>query len=97
VMIRNPQGQNLLGIHSYHERRISFGEKKEGDELSVTLESEMLLNPGNYTLNIGIADHATDYDYKSIDVRNNIAAIAVYGQEFSYGLVHNPGKVSLEG
>lgn len=97
VMIRNPQGQNLLGIHSYHERRISFGAKKEGDELSVTLESEMLLNPGNYTLNIGVADHASDYDYKSIDVRNNIAAIAVYGEEFSYGLVHNPGKVSLEG
>ena len=96
VMLRNPQGQNLLGIHSYHERRMDLGEKKEGDELSVTLESEMLLNPGNYTLSIGIADHNTDYDYRSIDVRNHIAGINVLGKGFCYGLIHNPGRIILE-
>jgi hypothetical protein len=95
-MIRNPQGQNLLGIHSYHERRMDLGEKKEGDELCITLESEMLLNPGNYTMSIGIADHNTDYDYRSIDVRNHVARIDVLGKDFCYGLIHNPGKVTLE-
>jgi ABC-type polysaccharide/polyol phosphate transport system ATPase subunit len=96
VMVRNPQGQNLLGIHSYHEKRMDLGEKNSGDVLNLTLESEMLLNPGKYILNIGIADHETDYEYKSIDVRNNICSIGVYGKSFVYGLIHNPGEVKLE-
>jgi lipopolysaccharide transport system ATP-binding protein len=96
VMIRNPQGQNLLGIHSYHGHRINFGEKKSGDMLSVTLESLMSLNPGRYTLNIGLADHRTDFDYDSIDIRNNVAGISVFGQEFTYGLINNPANITVQ-
>lgn len=93
MMIRNPQGQNLLGVHSFHEQRMNFGRKKHGDEMDVTFESEMLLNPGKYTMNIGIADHVTDLEFKSLDVRNHIAALDVFGKEFSYGLIHVKGRV----
>lgn len=95
VMFRNPQGQNLLGIHSYLERRIPIDRKGKGDRFTATFESEMLLNPGKYTLSLGIADHMTEFDFQSVDVRNNVAAIEVYGKQFSYGLVHNPGTVTI--
>ncbi|OGL45994.1 MAG: hypothetical protein A2W05_01160 [Candidatus Schekmanbacteria bacterium RBG_16_38_10] len=96
IMIRNPQGQNLLGIHSYHERRMNFGEKREGDVLCVSLESVMILNPDNYTLSLGIADVESDYDFKSIDVRNNVAVIPVYGKQVFFGLIDNPGRIIIE-
>lgn len=96
MMIRNLQGQNLLGVHSFHEQRMNFGAKKNGDEMSVIFESEMLLNPGKYTMTIGVADHETDLEFKSLDVRNHIVALDVYGKEFSYGLIHTTGKVIAE-
>lgn len=96
AMIRNPQGQNLMGIHTYHERRMELGNKKKGDVLYLTLESEMLLNPGRYTLSVGIADHVTDMEYKSIDSRNNIAVLDIYGKEFSYGMIHNRWQIRVE-
>jgi len=96
MIIRNPQGVNLLGVHSYHEKRMNFGPKKNGDEMAITFESEMLLNPGRYTLSIGIADHETDLEYRSIDVRNCIAALDVFGKQFSYGMIHADGKISIE-
>jgi ABC-type polysaccharide/polyol phosphate transport system ATPase subunit len=95
VMIRNAQGQNLLGIHTYLERGMHLGKKGSGDELSAILESEMLLNPGKYTISIGIADHDTDLEYKSLDSRNNIVGIDVFGKSFSYGLIHNPSRVTV--
>jgi teichoic acid transport system ATP-binding protein len=96
MIIRNLQGQNLLGVHSFHEKRMYFGKKKHGDEMDVTFESEMLLNPGKFTMSIGVADHVTDLDFKSLDVRNHIAALDVFGKEFSYGLIHATGRVIVE-
>lgn len=95
VMFKNPQGQALLGIHSYCDNRVCFGAKKSGDRLVLTFESVMLLNPGTYLMNIGLADHETDHEYKNIDSRHNVASISVYGKEFSYGLINNPG-IALE-
>jgi len=89
AMIKNPQGQNLMGIHTYHDKRISFGPKKAGDVLTVMFESEMSLNPGRYLLNIGTSHHASDYEYTINDSRHNVAALEVFGKVFSYGIINN--------
>lgn len=94
VMFKTAQGQSLLGIHSYHGNRINYGPKKAGDRLSLIFESEMAINPGKYLMNIGIADHETDLDYKNIDSRHNIASINVIGKAFSWGLIHSSGCVT---
>jgi len=93
VMFKTVQGQALLGIHSYHGNRINYGPKKAGDRLSLTFESEMSINPGRYLMNVGIADHETDLEYKNIDSRHNVATISVIGKSFSWGLIHSPGCV----
>ncbi len=96
AMIRNPQGQNLFGMHTYHEKRMNLGAKTEGDILCISLESKMLLNPGRYTLSIGIADHSTDSDYQSVDSRNNVAVLDIFGKTFSYGIIHNDVDIAIE-
>jgi len=93
VMFKTPQGQALLGIHSYHGNRINYGSKKAGDTLCLIFESEMLINPGKYLMNIGIADHETDLEYNNIDSRHNVASINVIGKTFNWGMIHNPGIV----
>jgi hypothetical protein len=96
ILIKNPQGQNLLGLHSYHEKRLNFGVKKEGDQLTVTFESLMLLNPGRYTMTLTISDHSSDYEYKSLDVRNNVVGIGVYKKTIAFGLIHNNCDITIE-
>jgi ABC-type polysaccharide/polyol phosphate transport system ATPase subunit/SAM-dependent methyltransferase len=87
IMLRNAQGQNLMGMHSYHEHRVSFGNMQSGNEIEVTCRQDMLLNPGDYLLNIGLADCRSDYDFTTLDSRNSISKITVYGKGVSYGLV----------
>ena len=96
MMLRNLQGQNLLGVHSFHERRMNFGAKRQGDEIGVTFTGEMVLNPGKYTLNLGVSDHVTDLDFKSLDARNNIVVLDIFGKQFSYGLIHSNAEISVE-
>src|SRR6185369_5483779 len=84
VMLKTPQGQALQGVHSYHDNRLNLGPKRPGDRLSMTLESVMHLNPGKYIMNVGIADHETDREYKNIDSRHNVAVLTIIGKEFSY-------------
>ncbi|TGU70217.1 ABC transporter ATP-binding protein [Geomonas terrae] len=95
MMIKSPQGQNLLGVHSYHERRMSLGYKQCGDEIEINFICKMLLNPGKYMLNLSVSEHTTDFEYKSIDIKSNAAALEVYGKDFAFGLIHNDGVVIL--
>lgn len=88
VMFRNAQGQNLFGIHSFHEHRVNFGPHRAGERLEIVCEQTMLLNPGDYLLNIGIADCRSDFDFTSLDSRNNLLKISVVGKPLGYGLVH---------
>lgn len=88
VMFRNAQGQNLMGMHSYVEHRVSFGAHDTGEQLAITCEQTMLLNPGDYLLSVGLADCRSDYDFTSLDNRSNLAKISVVGKPLGYGLVH---------
>jgi ABC-type polysaccharide/polyol phosphate transport system ATPase subunit/SAM-dependent methyltransferase len=88
VMFRNPQGQNLMGMHSFHNHRVDFGVYDAGDSVEISCEQEMLLNPGDYLLSIGIADCRSDYDFTSLDNRSNLTKISVFGKVVSYGLIH---------
>lgn len=97
VMFRNAQGQNLMGMHSYHEHRVSFGLLQPGQELEITCAQEMLLNPGDYLLSIGIADCRSDYDYTNLDSRSNLAKVSVVGKALAYGVIHTAPAFSVGG
>lgn len=97
VMFKTPQGQALLGIHSYHGNRIDYGPKQAGDRLSLVFEGTMHLNPGKYLMNVGIADHVSDLEYSNIDSRHNVASITVTARDFTWGLIHNSGIVIERG
>jgi len=96
MMVRNLQGQNLLGIHSYHDRRMFFGEKVAGSALKIRFEGDLLINPGKYTISLSISDHVTDLEYTNIDARRNVIGFTIYGKEFSYGLINCGGLVLVE-
>jgi ABC-type polysaccharide/polyol phosphate transport system ATPase subunit len=95
IMFRNAQGQNLMGMHSFHEHRIHFGTYEAGDMLEVICEQEMLLNPGNYLLSIGIADCRSDYDFTSLDNRSSITKVTVFGKSVGYGIIHTTPRFSF--
>lgn len=97
IMLRNPIGQNLMGMHTFHENHLDLGVQGVGAVFDIICVQEMLLNPGDYLLNIGIADHRTDYDFTSIDVRNNLSKISVYGKPISYGIIHTKPRFFLNG
>lgn len=88
VMFRNAQGQNLMGMHSYVEHRVNFGPHDAGDRLDIGCEQTMLLNPGDYLLHVSIADCRSDYDFTSLDYRDQLAKISVIGKPLGYGLIH---------
>jgi lipopolysaccharide transport system ATP-binding protein len=88
IMFRNAQGQNLMGMHSYVEHRVNFGPHDAGERLEIGCEQIMLLNPGDYLLHIGIADCRSDYDFTSLDYRNNLMKVTVVGKPLGYGLIH---------
>jgi lipopolysaccharide transport system ATP-binding protein len=88
VMFRNAQGQNLMGMHSYHENRIVFGVHEPGETLEIVCAQTLLLNPGEYLMQLSVADHRSDHDFTVLDSRNNLARIHVFGPEVAYGLVH---------
>jgi lipopolysaccharide transport system ATP-binding protein len=88
IMFRNAQGQNLMGMHSYVEHRVNFGPRDAGDRLEIGCEQMMLLNPGDYLLHISIADCRSDYDFTSLDYRNNLTKVTVVGKPLGYGLIH---------
>jgi len=88
VMFRNAQGQNLMGMHSYVEHRVNFGPHDAGERLEIGCEQIMLLNPGDYLLHISIADCRSDYDFTSLDYRDQFAKISVVGKPLGYGLIH---------
>jgi lipopolysaccharide transport system ATP-binding protein len=88
IMFRNAQGQNLMGMHSYVEHRVNFGPHDAGDRLEIGCEQTMLLNPGDYLLHISIADCRSDYDFTSLDYRNNLMKVTVAGKPLGYGLIH---------
>jgi lipopolysaccharide transport system ATP-binding protein len=97
VMFRNAQGQNLMGMHSFHNHRVDFGMYEAGDSVEISCEQEMLLNPGDYLLSIGIADCRSDYDFTSLDNRSNLTKISVFGKAVSYGLIHTQPRFSFGG
>ncbi len=88
MMFRNPQGQNLMGMHSFVEHRVNFGPRVAGDIVDIECTQKMLLNPGQYLLHLAIADCKTDHDFVSLDNRSNLQKVSVYGIPLGYGLIH---------
>jgi hypothetical protein len=50
---------------------------------------EMLLNPGEYLLHLGLAECKSDHVYVSLDNRDKVGVVTVHGKPVSFGLVHH--------
>jgi ABC-type polysaccharide/polyol phosphate transport system ATPase subunit len=96
LMVRSVQGQNLIGIHSYHNRRLNFGSRQGGDRMVVSFFGNMALNPGKYLLSLGVSDHTTDYDYTNIDARSNLLVLTVCGDVHPHSLIYDDGAIQVE-
>lgn len=94
IIFRNPQGQNLMGMHSYHEHRYHFGPHSANERIRISCDQTMLLNPGEYLLGLSIADCRSDYDFTSLDNRTNMTKITVIGTGVHYGLVRTQPRFS---
>jgi lipopolysaccharide transport system ATP-binding protein len=88
IMLRNAQGQNLMGMHSFIEHRVDFGHHHPGDVIDIECLQKMQLNPGQYLLHLSIADCRNDHDFVSLDNRSNLQNVVVFGPPLGYGLVH---------
>jgi SAM-dependent methyltransferase len=87
-MFRNAQGQNLMGMHTFHDNRLQLGPYDSGDRVDISCEQKMLLNPGDYLLHLAVADCHSTHEFVSLDYRDNLAKVSVFGKEFPYGIVH---------
>jgi lipopolysaccharide transport system ATP-binding protein len=88
IMFRNSQGQNLMGMHTFHDNKIQLGPYDSGDRIDISCEQKMLLNPGDYLLHLAVADCHSVHEFVTLDYRDNLAKVSVFGEEFPYGIVH---------
>lgn len=96
VMFRNPQGQNLFGANTRYDSDIRLKSISTGTKLKISMKMDMLLNPGQYLLHIGLSDCTSDHLYVTLDNRDQVEIITVVGKPVSYGLVHHHPDFKIE-
>lgn len=89
IMFRNAQGQNLFGANTRYDGPLAIAPLEAGARHRIRMEMEMLLNPGEYLLHLGLAQSKSDHVYVSLDNRDKVSVVAVHGKPVSYGLVHH--------
>lgn len=89
IMFRNAQGQNLFGANTRYDGPLAIAPLEAGARHRIRMEMEMLLNPGEYLLHLGLAQCKSDHVYVSLDNRDKVGVVAVHGKPVSYGLVHH--------
>jgi len=94
IMFRNAQGQNLFGANTRYDGP-AFLSPAAGTCWLIRMEMEMLLNPGEYLLHLGVSQHQSDHLYVSLDNRDKVDAVTVYGKPVSYGLIHHKPLFSV--
>ena len=93
IMFRNAQGQNLFGANTRYDAALLLN-PKQNTHWIIRIEMQMLLNPGEYLLHLGLAQCQSDHLYISLDNRDKVTTITVYGKNVHYGLIHHTPKFS---
>ena len=88
IVFRNAQGQNLFGANTRYDGPVPI-EVKPGERYRIRMEMEMRLNPGEYLLHLGLAECRSDHVYVTLDNRDKVGVVTVYGKPVSYGLIHH--------
>jgi hypothetical protein len=94
VMFRNAQGQNLFGANTRYDGPIPVS-PQAGSRWLMRMEMEMRLNPGEYLLHLGLAQCKSDHVYVTLDNRDKVGAVTVYGKPVSYGLIHHEPRLDV--
>ena len=94
IMFRNAQGQNLFGANTRYDGPVTLSPAANTRWL-IRMEMKMLLNPGEYLLHLGLAQCQSDHLYLSLDNRDKVIAVTVYGKPVSYGLIHHKPHFSV--
>ncbi len=89
IMFRNAQGQNLFGANTRYDGPVPVGPLVPGARFRIAIAMEMLLNPGEYLLHLGLAECKSDHVYVSLDNRDKVGVVTVHGKPVSYGLIHH--------
>lgn len=95
VVFRNPQGQNLFGVNTRYDGQVKISSLVPGRKVRISSEMNMLLNPGQYLVHVGLAECTSDYLYVTLDNRDQLETISVYGKPISFGLIHHHPTFSV--
>lgn len=88
IMFRNVQGQNLFGANTLYDGPVAIV-PEAGAHYRIRMEMEMLLNPGEYLLHLGLAECRSEHVYVTLDNRDKVGVVTVHGKPVSYGLIHH--------
>ncbi len=96
VMFRNPQGQNLFGANTRYDSTIRMVELAGGQNIRVTIDMVMRLNPGQYLLHLGLANCMSDHSYVTLDNRDGVDVVSVFGKSLSFGIIHHEPEIKID-
>lgn len=96
IMFVNVNGLNLMGMHTFYERRLSIGALAAGETLVVRCRQRMLLNPDRYLLNLAVTDRRDEEDFTTLDHRIAFGSVVVHGKLRAYGTVHTEPVFEFE-
>lgn len=96
IMFRNAQGQNLFGANTRYDSQLQIKSVSAGSRVRIGMTMNMLLNPGQFLLHLGLADCSSDHLYVTLDNRDKAEAISVYGKPVSFGIIHHNPEFTVK-
>jgi lipopolysaccharide transport system ATP-binding protein len=96
IMFRNAQGQNLFGANTRYDSQLQIKSVSAGSLVRIGMTMNMLLNPGQYLLHLGLADCSSDHLYVTLDNRDKAEAISVFGKPISFGVIHHNPEFTVK-
>jgi lipopolysaccharide transport system ATP-binding protein len=95
IMFRNAQGQNLFGANTRYDGPTKIDSNSPGERFLIRMTMDMLLNPGQYLLHLGLANCSSDHQYVTLDNRDKAETVSVYGKPVSFGIIHHCPKFTV--
>lgn len=92
--LRDVQNRILVGGHTLYEGQ-RLGPVGAGEEVTVSIEFPVLVNPGKYLLTFGVAEHVGAEEWRDCDVWFDYCEIDVYGEARAWGEVNTPARISV--
>jgi hypothetical protein len=92
--LRDVKNRILVGGHTMYDDQ-PLGPVGAGEEITVTIEFDVLVNPGKYLLTFGVAEHVGAEEWRDCDVWFDYCEISVYGDARAWGEVNAPARISV--